>query len=183
MIFSKNRQNKRPIITSDHNIFDVAEHRVLTNPLGSSVIIPHVCNNVNLFGSGFAAAVADRFPEVKENFYMLGNKAKLGNVQFITTKNNKQHRQSLVFANMIAQNRTINKTDNPRPLNYESLVSCMINVRGFARDLLNKEHDKVEIHCPRFGCGLAGGNWLFISELIKDIWGDLDVFVYVLKSK
>lgn len=183
MSFPKNKRRNSALLTSDQNIFEIAEGRVSASVLGSSVIIPHVCNNINLFGAGFAAAVTNKYPEVKENFHMLGNKAKLGNVQFVTTRHNKQHRQSLVFANMIAQNKTINDISNPRPLNYESLVSCMTSVREFAKNLLNNEHDKVEIHCPKFGCGLAGGNWLFISELIKDIWGDLDVFVYVLKSR
>lgn len=184
MISQQYKKNRTSILTTDQNIFSVTEDRVLSpTNIGATVIVPHVCNNINLFGAGFAAAVANQYPEVKENFHMLGNKAKLGHVQFITTKTNKQYRRSLVFANMIAQNKTINREHNPRPLNYESLVACMSIVRDFGKDLLNKEHDKVEIHCPRFGCGLAGGNWAFISELIKDMWSDFDVFVYVLKSR
>lgn len=176
-----NNKKYNSFITLDSNIFDISEERVSSGNLGSTVIIPHVCNNINLFGAGFAAAVASRYPEVKENFHMLGNKAKLGNVQFVTIKNNKQHRRNLIFANMIAQNRVIDK-NNPRPLNYASLVNCMTTVRDFAKNLLDTEHDKVEIHCPRFGCGLAGGNWNFISELIKDIWSDFDIFIYILKT-
>jgi hypothetical protein len=42
---------------------------------------------------------------------------------------------------------------------------------------LNKT-EKVEIHCPKFGSGLAGGNWAFIEDLIEDIWGKYSVTVY-----
>ena len=38
----------------------------------------------------------------------------------------------------------------------------------------------VEIRCPMFGSGLAGGNWAFIEELIDEIWiGDYNVPVTV----
>jgi hypothetical protein len=177
-------QNRQSNIISifDNDIFEISRQRVLsTTNTGASVIIPHVCNNINLFGAGFAAAVANKYPDVKTNFHLLGNKAKLGNVQFVTTEKNKNHRRDLVFANMIAQNKTINHT-NPRPLNYEALVSCMATVRKFAHSLLDNEHDKIEIHCPKFGCGLAGGNWSFVSNLISDIWSEFDVFVYIPKS-
>jgi hypothetical protein len=38
--------------------------------------------------------------------------------------------------------------------------------------------NKVQIHAPKFGSGLAGGNWAFIQELIKDIWNNYSVFIY-----
>ena len=38
--------------------------------------------------------------------------------------------------------------------------------------------DKIEIHCPKFGSGLAGGNWHFIENLIEDIWTAYFVTVY-----
>lgn len=28
----------------------------------------------------------------------------------------------------------------------------------------------IEIHCPMFGCDLAGGDWRVVSALIEDIW-------------
>jgi hypothetical protein len=183
MLMIRHKNKNGNLCVSDHNIFDIVEQRVFSGHLGATVIVPHVCNNINLFGAGFAAAVAAHYPEVKENFHLLGNKAKLGHVQFVTTKTDKQYRRNLIIANMIAQNKTINKNTNPRPLNYEALVNCMVGVRNFVKNLSQTEHDKVEIHCPKFGCGLAGGEWSFVSSLITDIWSEIDVFVYVLKSK
>jgi hypothetical protein len=173
---------KNKIVYSTANIFTLAHDRVNAAINSSNVLIPHVCNNINLFGAGFAAAVAKDYPMVKENFHLLGNKAKLGYVQHLNVYRNKNNHTSLIVSNMIAQNRTIHQ-NNPRPLNYEYLVKCMIDVRDYAMKLSYNNDTKTEIHCPKFGSGLAGGNWLFIEELIKDIWAELPVFVYSHNAK
>lgn len=159
------------------NIFDIPKSRVLSATNGCSVIIPHVCNNINLFGAGFASAISSRYPIVKENFHMLGNKAKLGYVQYISVEKNKLSNCELIIANMVAQNKTISK-NNLRPLNYEYLVKCMIDVRNYISNLKTKLDITTEIHCPKFGSGLAGGNWDFIKCLIDDIWKNQSVFIY-----
>lgn len=164
------------------DIFGIAKDRILSQTSGCNVIIPHVCNNVGVFGGGFSGAISARFPIVQENFYLLGNKTKLGYVQFISVFKNSLTHNELVISNMIAQNGTISKK-NPRPLNYEYLVKCMLEVRKYAEDLKQKSEQNVEIHCPKFGSGLAGGNWLFIENLIDDIWKNLPVYVYSYQQK
>lgn len=146
---------------------------------GNSVIIPHVCNNIDLFAAGFAAQIAERFPVVKENFHLLGKKAILGNVQHILVAHNKAYGHKLYISNMIAQNG-IRSSKNPRPINYGSLSRCMEDVKNFASQLI--KHDdtsKIQIHAPRFGSGLAGGNWNFIENLIEDIWAPMEVYIYL----
>lgn len=161
------------------NIFEHAANRIKAGSNGCNVIIPHVCNNVNAFGAGFAADIANRFPEVKANFHLLGKNARLGNVQYINVATEPQYKYTLTVANMIAQNKLISPK-NPRPLNYAALSYCMNNVKNMALKLKDKsESAQVEIHAPRFGAGLAGGNWNFILDLIDDVWYDLDVFIYL----
>lgn len=175
------KNNYQPnIVYHSSDIFDSTINRINSGNYGSSIIIPHVCNNINLFGAGFANAINNRFPSVKENFHNLGNKARLGYVQYISVQKNKPYNYELVIANMIAQNRTISQ-NNPRPLKYESLVKCMVDVRNFATDLKAKTESSVEIHCPKFGSGLAGGDWNFIAELISEIWSQFPVIVYTYK--
>jgi len=53
----------------------------------------------------------------------------------------------------------------------------MILVSKFMREKFDKDQS-VQIHAPKFGCGLAGGNWNFVSELIRDIWSNIPVFIY-----
>jgi len=161
----------------NRNIFDEIVNRIKSEQNGASIIVPHVCNNVNAFGAGFAGQIALHYPEVKENFHMLGQQAKLGHSQFINVQSDKKYGHSIFFANMVAQNKLIN-AKNKRPLNYAALVYCMNQVRIFTKELQRKNDNKVEIHAPKFGSGLAGGNWTFIEDLINDIWYDLPVFVY-----
>lgn len=177
---TQNKNEDRFIIVKNANIFDTISNRITAGQNGATVIVPHVCNNINAFGAGFAGHVAQVYPEVKANFHMLGNQAKLGHSQFINVKTDKLYRHSIIFANMIAQNKLITKK-NKRPLNYAALVYCMNQVRSYAKNLQStSDSSRVEIHCPKFGSGLAGGNWSFISELINDIWYDVDVYVYTL---
>ncbi len=144
---------------------------------GSTVIVPHVCNNINSFGAGFALALAKEYPLVKENYHMLGPvflKNNLGYTQFVEVLKDNQYGHKLIFANMIAQNGTISK-NNPRPLNYLALIKSMISINSYIKK--NIPDTPVQIHAPKFGSGLAGGNWNLIKELIQDIW-DVPVFIY-----
>ena len=168
-------------VVKNKNLFDVIEDRINSGHNGSTVIVPHVCNNVNAFGAGFAGYTANVYPEVKANFHLLGNQAKLGHTQFVKVKSHPQYKHSIVFANMIAQNKLISPS-NPRPLNYAALVMSMTSVRTYIKNTLPQiDQGKIEIHAPKFGSGLAGGNWHFIADIITDIWNDIPVFIYTYK--
>lgn len=158
------------------NIFDITT-QLLKSSTNLSIIIPHVCNNVNAFGAGFADAVANKYPLVKENFHVNGAQ-KLGHTQFVTAVSHKSNK--IIIANMIAQNGLINMK-NKRPLHYPSLVKCMYDIRTYQKKLSLETECSIEIHAPKFGSGLAGGNWQFISDLIDDIWSDINTFVYIQK--
>lgn len=165
------------------DLFDNIEQVVRAGNNGSSVIVPHVCNNIDLFGAGFAAETARHYPIVKENYHLLGKtflQNNLGYVQFVEVLNDKKYEHKLVFANMIAQNGIINKTSNPRPLNYLALVKSMMNIKQYISQ--NFEYN-VQIHAPKFGCGLAGGNWHFVQELIADIWPNIPTHIYDYKNR
>lgn len=169
---------------SKKNIFYTTKLIVHAKSISSNIIIPHVCNNVDLFGGGFALAVSKQYPEAKENYHLLGKKFLKdhpGYVQFIPVEYEPQYNRKLIIANMIAQNG-IKSGLNPRPLNYAYLTKSMLDIKKYILNNFNTENP-VEIHCPKFGSGLAGGNWLFIQNLIEDIWGDFKVVVYELSPK
>lgn len=168
------------IYYTKHNIFESINNRFNTDNKCYTLVVPHVCNNVNSFGAGFAFHVQQHYPIVKENFHLLGNKSRLGYTQFVTTSFNQKTNSEIVFANMIAQNNTINK-NNPRPLNYAALVRCMIEVKAFIDSYRSNNDNEIEIHAPKFGSGLAGGNWNFIENLIEDIWTNTNTYIHLLK--
>lgn len=182
MINSKKYQKPDKSKYSNDDIFDIIESRISGGNSGSTVFVPHVCNNIDLFGAGFAAQVGEKYPDVKANYHMLGKNfltKNMGYSQIVKTKEDKLYKHKLYFVNMVAQNG-IRSHNNPRPINYYGLVKSMVALAKFIDSntgFLNKT-EQVEIHCPKFGSGLAGGNWLFISDLIKDIWGKYPVIVY-----
>jgi len=170
------------ISTTNKNIFESAEKRVSAGNKGATVFIPHVCNNIDLFDAGFAYQVAQRYPVVKTDYHLLGKNFLLNNLgytQIIKVYQDPHYRHSLFFVNMIAQNG-VRSFSNKRPLNYFALGQSMHklsqyihNNTGFA-----SKNENIEIHCPKFGSGLAGGDWSFIKELIHDIWGKFFVTIY-----
>lgn len=183
---TKTYKNYSNIIYSNNNIFEVIKDRVSCGNNGATVFVPHVCNNIDLFGAGFAAQVADRFPSVKADYHMLGKnflKSNLGYSQIIKVFEDQKFKHKLFFVNMIAQNG-IRNPKNIRPINYAALVKSMVQVSQFIHmntGFVNK-NEKIEIHSPKFGSGLAGGDWNFISDLIEDVWGKFFVTVYNFKK-
>lgn len=170
-------------IQKNSDIFQAAKQAVTAKEHGTSVMIPHVCNNVNAFGAGFASAVAKEYYEVKANFHLLGRSSKMGQVQYVTVYTEPKYQYKIVFANMIAQNRIYHPENNTRPLNYAALTHCMMDVKMTMKSMMyNEDQTKFKIMAPKFGSGLAGGNWEFISDLIDDCWSEFGVEVFLQKK-
>jgi len=139
------------------------------------VVIPHVCGTSGKFNSGFAGALSQKHPETKINYEMLSS-YKLGEIQIINIDKNK------IVVNMICDNESLNK--NTRTLNYYCLGKCMANIRNYIKlNYKDSEIKKCQIHAPRFGTGRPGGDWNFISELINDVWFDIETFIYTQKRE
>ena len=147
------------------------------------VFIPHCCNDIGKMGAGVALAIKrkweDAFYLYASHIARIGQGEKnLGSTVFWNSAENGIKDDAIVICNMIAQHGFKNK-DNPRPLNYNSLVKCMNDVA--AEVITYKEvFNKCRIHCPMFGGDLAGGNFDFVKCLIEDIWleAGIDVVIY-----
>lgn len=141
------------------------------------VIIPHVCNNENKWGAGFVMALNKKWSEPEKEYRDLCERRLpfpfLGEVCYAKINN------FLVVANMIGQSGTVS-TNNPIPLKYAALISCMNKVVDYIERIKKQTSNPVVIHAPKFGSKLAGGNFDFILELIREIWleNGLDVVVY-----
>lgn len=183
---TKSSLNPKYLLTNQ-DIFESIEKRISAGYAGATVIVPHVCNNLDLFGAGFASAIANEYPVVKANYHVLGKtflRNNLGHSQIVKVKEDKKYKHGLYVVNMIAQNG-LKSNSNPRPINYAALAKSMIQVSSFIQNNtgFNTKTEQIEIHTPKFGSGLAGGNWNFISDLIEDIWGRYTVFVYQHNQK
>jgi O-acetyl-ADP-ribose deacetylase (regulator of RNase III) len=138
-------------------------------------IIPHCCNTLGVMGAGVALALKNKWPEVYETYkrHLMG----LGNASFVVTEELDENVRVMV-ANMIGQDGTVS-ADNPKPVKYWALASAMKIVLAECQAFPNSV-----IHTPKFGSDLAGGDWNFILELIREIWleNGIDVIVYEFRG-
>lgn len=134
-------------------------------PKDRNVVIAHCCNCKGGFGSGFVIPLKKNFPVVAERYLSMfpQNLDMMGYTQWVYINEN------LTVANMVAQT-----LGGIRPLNYYALAKAMQDVVHEFKNVA------FEIVAPMFGSALAGGNWSFIEELIKDIWlvNNIPVTVY-----
>jgi len=152
-----------------------------TEPQGAgSKLIAHVCNDEGKWGAGFVLALSHKFPAVEAEYRKLyaaqnGQRLTLGSVQFVTVVPG-----NLFVANMIGQ-RGIKKmkdgsTDECPPIRYPALFTCLEELCKFA------QANSASIHAPRFGAGLAGGDWRVVEAMLEKICSKagVDVTIYDL---
>lgn len=139
-----------------------------TEPEGDGPnIIAHVCNNQGAWGAGFVRALSAKYPRAEHVYRLLQpQQLELGMVHMVETPS------GLCVANMIAQDGLIGR-DNRRPLNYAALGECLNKLGVFA------QKGGYAVHMPRIGCGLAGGDWIYVEKLVADALPRRGVTTYV----
>lgn len=144
-------------------------------------LICHICNDHGGFGSGFAYAVLNKYPIVRQEYlswykkhgaYKIVNAPsdgsisifRLGEIQAVRVSTN----PDLYLVQMIAQSKPgghdfiINGHKiHARPIRLDSLAQCLYNVGELAEKL------SADIVGPMFGGGLAGAN--FDNEVVPVI--------------
>jgi len=140
------------------------------------LMIAHVANNIGVMGAGFVIPLKARFGGLFDQYrkYCKSDRTPeelLGTVDYYYSDDS-----DCIVANMIAQANIGRK--QVRPLDYDALIECMQDV---VRQIKH-QGDSATIHCPKFGAGLAGGDWHIIEALIQAIWVDAgyNVVVYCL---
>ena len=150
----------------------------VTNPQTTApneiVLIPHVCNNLGVMGAGVALALKNKWSEVeqvyKDFFTKHGIISSSGFIPFSSVLGKVCYAKidnHLVIANMIGQDGIVS-IDNPKPIKYKALADCMTEVVGYIEMIKKQTDSPVVIHACKFGSDLAGGDWNFILELIRE---------------
>lgn len=145
-----------------------------TEPIGEGIkIIAHVCNDVGAWGAGFVMALSSKWKTPEDQFRRIpAKKRKLGYVQYVPVGDH------IYVANMIGQTNIRPNEFGVPPVRYEAIEVCLRKVSQFARSLTDGVI-KVSIHMPLIGCGLAGGKWSIMEQVIKEaIPEDINVVVY-----
>lgn len=157
-----------------------------TQPQGEGVkLIAHVCNNKGGWGSGFVVALSKRcrYPEdMYRDWYRDGDDRgisfELGRIQLAPFTS-----PDVAVINMIAQDGIRHRADAPPAISYPALRQCMDALGTGCVSWFEATGNLPSVHMPRIGCGLGGGDWSVVEEIILeslvDIYG-LSVTVYDL---
>ena len=125
-------------------------------------IICHQVNLLGVMGAGLALKIRNKYPEVYDEYVKYCKGAKLGDVLFAKANDGK------IVANIFGQHnigRTGLFTD------YEALYVGLIKVR----------RENMTTAIPyKIGCGLGGGDWGVVSNLIGCAFFDTNVMIYRL---
>ena len=147
-------------------------------------IICHQVNCQGVMGSGIAKTIKETFPKVYrvfKNSYRNGD-AKLGSIDIVIVTNDteaKQHEFApiSVVVNFYSQYnylpRGVNHTD------YEAFKTCIKKLKTYIQTILPMS---IRIGFPdHIGCGLAGGNWNIIKQILEDEFSSSEYKVEIWK--
>ena len=130
-----------------------------------------IAHQVNCFGvaGGLAYAVFTQYPNALKEYLKIcdrpGKELLLGHCQCI--KQNDGH----IIANLFGQYRPGADTK------MEAVKKSSVELKNFA------QKNNARIALPwKIGCGIGGGNWEEMQELIAEILGDCDVTIYKLDN-
>ena len=140
---------------------------------GAKVIV-HVCNDIGRWGRGFVLALSRKWRSPEQEYrqwYVRQSDLpfELGQVLFVEVDS------QLWVANMIGQHGIRSFSGQP-PIRYDAIRQGLGRVADFAVE------QSASVHMPRIGCGLAGGNWADVEQIIEEtLCGrSVDVTVYDL---
>ena len=139
--------------------------------LSNCAVIAHGCNCFNTMGSGIARAIRARYPSAYEADCATtrGDLNKLGSLS-----ESYEIYEPWIF-NLYTQYRY--GTDR-RHLDYTALVDALVAMKAL---LDEKDPDQaLMVGMPRIGCGLAGGDWQIVEELISNVFHDRTIHIYTL---
>ncbi len=142
---------------------------------GKYSVICHCCNAIGAWGKGFVVPLGKKYPKAKEKYFEFikaSNKDnRLGSVSFAKVTDN------IIVANIIGQ-YDIYPKNGKIPLDYEALE------KGFnlVIEMFNMHNMPLTIHMPKIGCGLAGGDWNKVKDIINNtfIKNNIETYVYIL---
>jgi O-acetyl-ADP-ribose deacetylase (regulator of RNase III) len=124
---------------------------------GNRLLVQVVNDSALTWGGGFSLALRKKWPTLQQAFRswaMQGRNLKLGNVHVAAAN------EALTVVSMVAQH---GYGPSPKPrIRYLALQKCLRTVGELAR-----QRDAT-VHMPRIGCGLAGGSWSVVHELVTE---------------
>lgn len=137
---------------------------------GELDVIAHGCNCRTLMGAGIALQIKKKYPAVFEadGRYALKDMDRLGNYSYMYVRR-EEAGFGLIF-NLYTQY-------NPgKNLDYAALKLALQKLGNIYKGSDSK------IGLPLIGCGIAGGNWETVQNMIKTLLADCNVIIVKYKK-
>ena len=153
------------IINIQSNIFDTEADGII-----------HQCNCFHTMGGGIAKAIRAKYPEA----YDADLQTKYGDYNKLGTYSIAQTSDGKYIYNMYSQYHygSMGNLPGERQTNYESMYSGLFYIKNHA-----KKNNLESLAVPHgIGCGLARGSWNIVHEIIKDIFQDDNITLYIHKT-
>lgn len=151
-------------------MIEVVEGDIL---LSDRDIIVHQVNCINVMGGGIAKAIAERYLNVKREYYKYVRSFKdsselLGNVQFVDTYDDK------IVANVFGQEFI---RSSPRDKKVYTVTDALLNGLRQVKALAEKNNYTIAIPYG-IGCGMANGDWNEIRPAIEELFDGCDFVTF-----
>lgn len=146
-----------------------------------------ICQQVNcqgVMGAGLAKTIKTKYPEVFWEYLNFCDIFKydgdlLGRCEIIKLQNTDDYSPKYV-ANLFGQQ--FYGRDKKQYTIYNALENALIEMRQWLSEHVEK--DKIIVGIPyNIGCGLAGGNWNFVYDIIKKVFSNHDKFEIIICKK
>ena len=141
-------------------------------------IIVHGCNCQGAMGAGFALGIKNMYPGAYESYRLeyTTNGLRLGESTWFDNNDN------IIIVNANTQDY-YSRTSNVVSVDYNAVRKCFRDINDEALKILGTnivmpsisdiadcdiKITEVQIHFPLIGCGLAGGNWKIVSQIIDE---------------
>lgn len=67
-------------------------------------------------------------------------------------------------------------------VDYDAVRDSMQAMKDYLQ-MFFYQYEAAKIGIPKIGCGLAGGDWEVVSQIIEEVFDDKDIYVYILDGK
>jgi len=135
---------------------------------GNFDIIVHGCNCHRRMGAGIALTIRQNFPEVEYKDKVTKCNI-IGNIDEVILK-----KYNFKIINAYTQNYwgKCNASETQQ-MRYDAIRNCMKKI--------NDKYKGLCIGLPLIGCGLAGGDWNIVKQIIKEELKDCNVTIVHFK--
>lgn len=135
---------------------------LLTNKTG---VLVHGVNCQGVMNSGIARQIRETYPIVFNEYRARHVKegTALGSTQFVHVNNNET--TPLIIVNAATQN-FYGRDPKVIYADYTAIKSCFVQINEMLLGYEQEVGDKLQLHFPAIGAGLANGKWDVISDII-----------------